>query len=94
MDANLAARLAQASELLGFLRSPIFQCVHLSVHTKLLVYRPIVISAVLYGAEIWPIKVNLFRRHNTFRHQCIRAILGISRREQSIGGEIVVGLAE
>ena len=82
MEANLAARLAQASGLLGFLRSPIFQCLHVSVHTKLLVYRAIVISALLYGAEIWPIKVNRIRRLRTFRHQCIRAILSISRHEQ------------
>ena len=82
METNLAARLAQASGLLGFLRSPIFQCVHVLVHTKLLVYRAIVISALLYGAETWPMKVNRIRRLNTFRHQCIRAILGISRHEQ------------
>ena len=82
VEANLVARLAQASGLLGFLRSPILQCVNISVHTKLLVYRAIVISDLLYSAETWPIKVNRIRRLRTFRHQCIRAILGISRHEQ------------
>eukprot|EP00117_Sycon_ciliatum_P023228 scpid30807/ scgid4805/ Transposon TX1 uncharacterized 149 kDa protein; ORF 2 len=82
VDADLAARLAQASRLFGVLRSPIFQCVHLSVHTKRLVYRAIVLPALLYGAETWPIKAGHIRRLNTFHHQCIRTILGISRREQ------------
>ncbi|XP_065185772.1 glycoprotein-N-acetylgalactosamine 3-beta-galactosyltransferase 1-like [Sycon ciliatum] len=82
VDADLAARLAYASRPFGVLWSPIFQCVHLSVHTKRLVYRAIVLSALLYGAETWPIKVGHIHRFNTFHQQCIRTILGISRREQ------------
>ena len=82
VDADFAARLAQASRLFGVLRSPVFQCVHLSVHTKRLMYRAIVLPALLYGAETWPIKAGHIRRLNTFHHQCIRTILGISRCEQ------------
>ncbi|XP_065180135.1 uncharacterized protein LOC135810570 [Sycon ciliatum] len=81
VDADLAARLAQASRLFGVLRYPIFQCVHLSVHTKRLVYRAIVLPALLYGAETWPIKAGHIRRLNT--------VLSLS-----VFSEIVVSIAE
>ena len=45
----------------------------------MLVYRAVVLTTLLYGAETWPVKAEHLRRLNSFHHACLRTILGISR---------------
>ena len=82
LDAEVNRRVAQASKAFGALRKAVFLDKNLSMATKRRIYNACVLSVLLYGAECWI----LLRRHekkvNTFHHRCIRAILGISNRQQ------------
>ena len=45
-------------------------------------YRVSVLSVLLYGAECWtPLRGN-FQRIDTFHHNCIRLLLGVTRSQQ------------
>ena len=48
---DVGCRIAKAARAFGCLRRPIFQDKHFSVATKRQVYRAVVLSVLLYGAE-------------------------------------------
>ena len=47
-----------------------------------MVYRAVVLSILLYGAETWAIKANILRRLDVFHNRCVGSILGVSRYQQ------------
>ena len=49
-------RISKASRAFGSLRKPVFQKSKLSLATKQTVYRAVVMSVLLYGAEMWTLK--------------------------------------
>ena len=65
---EVVARLAKASRAFGCLRSAVFQNRRISVATKREVYRAVVLSTLLYGAETWTVKANSVRRMKGFRN--------------------------
>ena len=54
LDKELTSRLAKASRAFGALQKPIFGCSDLSIKSKRLVYKAIVLPTLFYGAETWP----------------------------------------
>ena len=82
VTSELSARIAKAARAFGCLRKPIFQNSNLSLSTKRAVYRAMVMSVLLYGAETWTIKANHVKRLRSFHNRCIRSILGITRYQQ------------
>ena len=64
------------------LRVPIFLNRTLSINTKRAVYKAVVISILLYGAETWTLKAPDVRRLTTFHNRCVRTILGVSKFQQ------------
>ena len=79
---EVVARLGKASKAFGCLRSAIFQSRQLSVAIKREVYRVMVLSTLLYGAETWTVKADSLRRMRGFHNRCIRSMLGVSRLQQ------------
>ena len=75
-------RISKASRAFGSLRKPVFQNSKLSLATKKTVYRAVVMSVLLYGAETWTLKAAHNHRLNVFHNQCVRTILGVSRFQQ------------
>ena len=53
---EIDCRITKASRAFGCLWRPIFQNRNLSVATKRQVYRAVVLSVLLYGAETWTLK--------------------------------------
>ena len=45
-------------------------------------YRAVVLSVLLYGAETWSIKANHVKKLQSFHNRCIRMILGVTRYQQ------------
>ena len=82
LDTEVEKCIAAASRTFRALRYAVFQDRTLSITTKRLVYQACVLSVLLYGGECWM----PYKRHlvclNRFHHQCIRTILGISRKTQ------------
>ena len=81
-QSDVDARIAAASRAFGSLLRPVFRDSWLTQHTKRLVYNACVVALLLYGSECWtPLRAES-RRLNTFHHQCVRTVLGVSRKEQ------------
>lgn len=75
-------RVAQASRAYGTLGKAVFLDKHLRLTTKGKIYNACVLSVLLYGTECWVLLRKQEKKLNTFHHQCIRNILGISNRQQ------------
>ena len=76
---EIDCRVAEAARAFGCLRRPIFQDINHSVATKRQVYRAVVVSVLLYGAETWTLKAQHLRRLNSFHNRYVRTILGVTR---------------
>ena len=64
------------------LREPVFFNCTFSTDTKRAVYKAVVVSILLYGAETWTLKAPDVRRLNSFYNRCVRTILGVTRFQQ------------
>ncbi len=78
-------RIAKASRAFGDLKRPVFGDKDLSLATKRLVYRAVVLGVLLCGAEAWATKREHSRRLEVFHNRCLRAILGITTAQQRMG---------
>ena len=54
----------------------------LSLQCRRRVNVAVVLSTLLYGAETWTTKAPDLQHLNLFHHQCVRSIVGVSRRQQ------------
>ena len=77
-------RIARASSAFGALCRPVFQDNSLSMKTRRMVYRAVVLGVVLYGAEIWITKRAAVRKLESFNNRCLRRVLGITKAQQHI----------
>ncbi len=60
-------------------RKKVFWSANLSKATKMRVFRTLVLSVLLYGAETWTITQKDLRKLRTFHVKCLRDILGVTR---------------
>ena len=79
---EVKCRIGKAARAFGCLQKPIFQNRCLSVETKRKVYRAVVLSVLLYGAETWTIKAESVRRLSGFHNRCVRTIMGVTKYQQ------------
>ena len=75
-------RIAKASRAFGALKEPVFRDKNLSLATKRLVYKAVVLATLLYGSETWTTKRDAVRKLEVFHNRCLRGILGISAMQQ------------
>ena len=78
-------RTGLRSRAFGALKRPVFGDNNLSLRTKRLVYRGVVMGVLLYVAETWAIKRADSRKLEVFHNRCLRAILGITTAQQRMG---------
>ena len=83
VHADIDRRFASAAQVFGVLQC-VFHDRNLSLQTKRLVYSACVLSTLLYGSECWAILRRDEIRLDAFHHQCLRAILGVSRWAQQL----------
>ena len=60
----------------------LFTASDLTLETKRMVYRSVVLGVLLYGAETWAPTQELVRKLDCFHRRCVRCILGVSRTVQ------------
>ena len=60
------------------LRRKVFRSRYLSTSTKVRVFRTMVMSTLLYGAETWPVTQKDIRKLTTFQMRCLRDILNLT----------------
>ena len=83
---EVKCRIGKAARAFGCLQRPVFRNHHLSVETKRNVYRAVVLSVLLYGAETWAVKAESVRRLNNFHNRCVRTIMEVSNTNSGRSG--------
>ena len=66
ITSEVTRRIARAARAFGCLRVTVFKNKDLSMATKRAVYRAVVLTILLYGAEIWMMNAVHTRRLNFF----------------------------
>ena len=79
---EVGKRIAEASCAFGALRKPVFKDWNLSLRTKRLIYRGVVLGVLLYGSETWATKRDTTRKLEVFHNRCLRGILGVTAAQQ------------
>ncbi|CAH8655292.1 unnamed protein product [Dicrocoelium dendriticum] len=74
---ELRARVAKASAAFGKLEHRVWKNHHLTVRTKVMVYKSMVLSVLIYGSETWTLYRKDIRFLERFHQQCLRRILRI-----------------
>ena len=72
-------RIEKAGNTYNALRKPIFNNLHINMHSKSKIYKAIVVPTLIYGAENWCLKASHERKLQTYHHGCIRRICKLSR---------------
>jgi hypothetical protein len=78
---DVAARMSRAAADMHAHRH-IWHDSKLPVRIKMQIYTTSVLSKLLFGAESWVLTKQLLGRLSVFHHDCLRRIMGVSRRDQ------------
>ncbi len=88
-DAELQRRMAKASASFGRLRQRLWNNHHVSMKVKGKIYRAVVISTLLYGAESWTVYRRHVKKLHAFMMRHLRSILKITWKDKVTNKEIL-----
>ena len=74
-------RIGKAASVFGRLVN-IWKSKNISLAVKIRLYESLVISALLYGAESWPLSVTKIKKLEAAHHKFQRRLLGITYRDK------------
>ena len=77
MDPELSARIAKANSAFNKLNERLWRKSGIRLETKIMVYRAVVLSSLLYGSEAWTLNTKQIRRLERFHQKCLRNICRI-----------------
>ncbi|KAK7872160.1 hypothetical protein R5R35_001726 [Gryllus longicercus] len=77
LDAEISHRIRNASYAFYKLRDRVFNCNDLTIITKIMVFKAVVLSILLYGSECWTIYKKHVKTLEKFQMRQLRNILGI-----------------
>ncbi|VDL90286.1 unnamed protein product [Schistocephalus solidus] len=75
IDDEVAQRISKASQAFGRLQTSVWNNHDIHLNTKLKMYKAVVLTTLLYGAETWRVNSNQARKLNHFHLGCLRRIL-------------------
>ena len=78
VEREVSVRLEKAGKVYQIWRKKVFRSRALSIATKVRIFRTLVLSVLLYGAETWTVTQHDIRKLNSFQMRCLRDILGIT----------------
>ena len=87
-DKEIASRISKASQALGRLRNRLLNHHNVILDTKLKVYRPVVLSSILYGCETWTVYRRHLKQLERFHQRALRSILGIRWQDRVTNTEV------
>ena len=82
VKSEVKIRIGKAARAFGCLQKSIFQNQRVSVEVKRVVYKAVVLSILLYGAETWAVKAESLRRMNGSHNRSLRSMMGVSKLQQ------------
>nr|VZI22890.1 unnamed protein product [Spirometra erinaceieuropaei] len=74
IDNDVAHRISKASQALGRLHNTVCNCHSLHLSIKLMMYKAVILTTLLYGAETKTVNKKQARRLNRFHLSCLRRI--------------------
>ena len=77
-EKDVKIRIEKAATVYQMWRRKVFRSRNLSRRTKVQVFRAMVMSVLLYGAETWTVTQQDIRRLKTFQMRCLRDIVGVT----------------
>ena len=89
IDAELVKIMAKASNVFGRLSTRLWNNHHVSTRVKGKIYRAIVISTLLYGAESWTLYTSQVHKLHAFMMRRLRAIMKITWKDKVTNKEIL-----
>jgi len=60
----------------------------ISLKVKMRLYESVILSTLLYIAELWPLTVTLSKRLDAVHHRWLRSILGFSWKDKATSEEV------
>jgi len=88
-EKDVRVRIGKATAVFGIMRK-IWKNKSISLKVKMRLYEVIVLSTLLYSAEVWPLTATLTKRLNAAHHRWQRSILGISWKDRVSNEEVRV----
>nr|VZI21031.1 unnamed protein product [Spirometra erinaceieuropaei] len=82
IDDEVANRISKASQAFGRLQSTVWNGHGLQLSTKLKMYKAVILSTLVYGAETWTVYAKQARRLNHFHLSCLRRILRLNWQDR------------
>lgn len=89
IDAEVLARINQATVSFGRLRSRVFDNTNLRIKTKVSVYKAVCLPTLLYGAESWTTYQRHIKKLESFHIRCLQRILGLKWQDKVPHTEIL-----
>jgi hypothetical protein len=89
IDVEIQKRMAKASAAFGRLRQRLWNNHHVSTRVKGKIYRAVVISTLLYGAESWTVYRQQVKKLHAFMMRHLRSILKITWMDKVTNEEIL-----
>ena len=81
--------MSKASSAFGRLRTRLWNNHHVSTRVKCKIYRAIVLSTLLYGAESWTLYKSQVKKLHAFMMRHLRAIMRISCKDKVTNKEVL-----
>ncbi|CAF1481457.1 unnamed protein product [Adineta ricciae] len=80
--ADITNRIGQATTVFGTLPWCFWRKSNITISTKMQIYKSLVLSVLLYGAESWTLLQSDLKKPEVFQMRCLRRILSISIRDK------------
>ena len=89
IDGEIQRRMAKASASFGRLRQRLWNNRHVSMRGKGKIYRAIVLSTLLYGAEAWTVYRRQVKKLHAFMMRHLRSVMRITWMDKVTNKEIL-----
>ena len=77
---DVTRRVGKASNAFGAVRTELFSNRNVSYAAKKHIYEGLILPILLYGAEVWSLTEELFKKLRLFHSRCIRAMCRVTRK--------------
>ena len=89
IDKELCYRMGTASAAFGKLKDRLWRNRHVSIRVKCKVYRAVVLTTLLYGAETWTVYRTQVKKLHAFMMRQLRTILNLTWKDKVTNTEIL-----
>ena len=83
VEADVRHRVNEGCKVLGAVKG-VMKNRGLGINVKRVLYEKVVVPTVMYGSELWGMKVSERQKLNVFEMKCLRSMAGVTRLD-SVG---------